>query len=236
MVIFGWILRLIPVVIIGTLLHFYLPWKDVVRIVDTDVKRMDVRSNDFIDERDGKAPGQVTRDVRFINATWPDGKPRVYRNEETGWGFPWYFKFDSGNIQTIAQDLRSTKENPVWVQVTHYGWRIELFSMFPNAVDLKQVTGPDDKALPWFSIVFLALLFCLFLFLFVLWRRFLERLEFDTRFENANNGLQQVGRWAKASYRERTEGHARLAEHLAPQGQKEVDDPRRTGSRGVRRN
>ena len=63
---------------------------------------------------------------------------RVYRNEETDWGFPWYFKFDSGNLQAEAQSLVSSAEAPKWVLVTHYGWRIPMLSMFPNVVELKQ--------------------------------------------------------------------------------------------------
>ena len=198
-----WVLKIVPVLGIAALIQFYLPFKNVVRIVDTDVKRMDVVSKDFIDETDPKKRSQMTRDVRFINTTWPDGRPRVFRNEETGWGFPWYFKFDSGNIQTIAQDLRSTKADPIWVVVTYYGWRIELFSMFPNAVGLKQVESPDVTPIPWFSIVFVTLLLGLLLYLWFLWRRFLERLAFDERFENASNSFQQIGRWARANWRDR---------------------------------
>lgn len=95
-------------------LHFYLPSKDVVRVVGTDVKRMDVRSQEMVKEGAGSAGGP-TRDVRFINTVWPDGKPRVYRNEETEWGFPWYFKFDSANLQTKAQDMVSSAAAPKWV-------------------------------------------------------------------------------------------------------------------------
>lgn len=142
------------VLLVTVFLNFYLPSKDVVRIVGTDVKRMDVVNREFVVEGDGNT-GRNTRDVRFVNAVWEDGKPRVYRNEETDWGFPWYFKFDSGNVQAKAQNLTSNSENPKWVVVTHYGWRIQIFSMFPNAVDIEQVDGPDYTPIPWFNIVFL---------------------------------------------------------------------------------
>ena len=206
----GWGLRLLPILAIAAFLHFYLPGKDVVRIVDTDVKRMDVVAKDFVGE--GKGDGATrTRDVRFINAAWPNGKPRVYRNEETHWSFPWYFKFDSGNLQTLAQDLRSTKANPTWVVVTHYGWRIELFSMFPNAVKVEQVEGPDHFPIPWFNIGFFVMLGALLIFLWRLFRRFvetkwipfMERLELDERFDNASNSVAQVWRWLRASLRDR---------------------------------
>lgn len=142
------------VLLVTVFLNFYLPSKDVVRIVGTDVKRMDVVSRDFVEEGDGNT-ARNTRDVRFVNAVWENGKPRVYRNEETDWGFPWYFKFDSGNVQAKAQNLTSNSENPKWVVVTHYGWRIQIFSMFPNAVDIEQVDGPGYTPIPWFNIVFL---------------------------------------------------------------------------------
>jgi len=205
-----WSLKILPVLAIAAFLHFYLPGKDVVRIVDTDVKRMDVVSKNFVQE---DASGRVarTRDVRFINAAWPNDKPRVYRNEETNWGFPWYFKFDSGNLQTQAQDLRSTKAEPTWVAVTHYGWRIEIFSMFPNAVDVKPVEGPDVFLVPWFNIGFFFLLGLLAIYLWRLysrfvvtkWLPFMERLELDERFDNASNGFAQVWRWLTANFRDR---------------------------------
>ena len=197
-----WFLKLLPLMALGVFLHFYLPHKDVVRIVDTDVKRMDVVSRDLVAE-DTDRPYLRTRDVRFVNAAWPDGVPRVYRNEETGWGFPWYFKFDSGNIQSEAQDLRSTKENPVWVEITNYGWRIELFSMFPNAVNVERVEGPDHFSFPWFNTVFLTMLAVLFFFIWRAWRRFMEKLALDERFENASNSVTQVYRWFRANWEER---------------------------------
>ena len=51
-----------------------------------------------------------TVDVRFIAAVRPNGKPFVYRNEDTGWIWPPYFKYDSSNLQAKATDLRSTAE------------------------------------------------------------------------------------------------------------------------------
>ncbi|SMF80881.1 Protein of unknown function [Tistlia consotensis] len=160
------ILVLLLLLVVGGFLQFYLPSKDVVRIVGTDIKRVDVAGRSGQPET-----ADTTRDVRFINAVWPDGGPRVYRNEETGWGFPWYFKFDSGNLQAEAQNLVSGSDKPKWVLVTHYGWRIPVLSMFPNAVALRQVDSADYSTIPWFNIVFLLIL------LFVIWQiwRFVAR-------------------------------------------------------------
>ncbi len=210
-----WMLKLLPLVVAILFLHFYLPSKDVVRIVDTDVKRMDVTSRDSVTEGQGGTPAR-TRDVRFINTVWPgpDGGVRVYRNEETDWGFPWYFKFDSGNLQTEAQDLRSTKDNPIWVVMTHYGWRIEILSMFPNAVALERIDDPDYVPIPWFRIVFFVLSAAFALSLWYLWRWFVEvrwkpfmaELAIDDRFENASNAFGQVWRWIKANLGDRVTG------------------------------
>ena len=73
-------------------LHYSLPSRDVVRIVGTDVVRQDVERRDAQGNR-----VTVTRDVRFIYAKSPGGGDRVYRNEDTGWGWPPYFKFDTAD-------------------------------------------------------------------------------------------------------------------------------------------
>lgn len=219
-----WGIRIVAILVVLAFLDFYLPGHDVVRIVDTDVKRMDVVSRDFVEEDAGQRFAR-TRDVRFINAVWPDGVPRVYRNEETGWGFPFYFKFDSGNLQTEAQDLRSTAEAPVWAKVTHYGWRIEIFSMFPNAVEVEQVPGPDHLAVPVFRIVFAFWAAIFVLVLWWLWRRFrdrvwtpfMDKLALDQRFDNASSSLGQLWRWLRANRNDRrTERRSRYGQGGGP--------------------
>jgi len=45
-----------------------------------------------------------------------------------------------------------------WVAVRHYGWRIRILSMYPNAISMKEVEGPDVRLIPWFNIIFLILL------------------------------------------------------------------------------
>ena len=194
-----WGLKLLPLVLIAAFLQFYLPGHDIVRIVGTEVNRMD-RPATGTSGQNSAAP--ATRDVRFINTVRPNGKPSVYRNEDTDWGFPWYFKFNAGNLQAEAQDLVSTRENPKWVVITHYGWRIEIFSMFPNAVAIAPAAGPDATVVPWFNIVFLTLLAIVLFILWRAWRRFLERLALDDRFENASHSAGQIWRWLKANGRD----------------------------------
>ena len=149
-----WIVGIPLLLIVLAFAHYTLPGRDIVRIVGTDVKRMDIGASSwFWAAPDAGTNSSWTRDVRFVNTVWPDGKPRVYRNEDTDWGWPPYFKFDSSNITAQAQDL-AKKDGDVWVAVTHYGWRIKLFTIFPNAISIRQVEGPDVFLIPWFNILF----------------------------------------------------------------------------------
>lgn len=150
----------------AVLLNYYLPDRDVVQIVGTEVKRIDVESGaPFWDRADIGTIEGATRDVRFINAERANGSTIVYRNEDTGWGFPPYFKFDSGDVTALAQSLAKGEEQ--WVAVRHYGWRIKMFSIFPNATSIKRISGPDVLLIPWFNIVFIGLLLALWFFI---WR------------------------------------------------------------------
>ncbi len=158
---------------VGGVLLYSLPSYDVVRVVGTEVKRMDLSDwNWWWAEPDAGTEAVATRDVRFINVVFPSGKARVYRNEDTNWGFPPYLKFDSGTLTAEVQGLTSTEAAPIWVVVTHYGWRFELLSMFPNAISVRKASGPDEVVIPWFNIVFLIGLCAL---IFVVWR-FVRRL------------------------------------------------------------
>lgn len=141
---------------VAAFLHYTLPQRDVVQIVGTEVSREDV------EQPDGTI---VTHDVRFINARTDSERPRVYRNEDTSWGWPPYFKFDTGNLQAKAQSMAKSDQ---WVAVTHYGWRIPMLSLYPNAVNMKPVEGPEVRLIPWFNIVVLVLLAAL---VWGIWRR-----------------------------------------------------------------
>ena len=112
--------------------------------------------------------------MRYVNAEWPNGNPRVFRNEDA----PLYLKFDSGNLNATAQSLgnkHANEETPEWVAVKHYGWRIPIFSMYPNALSIKTVAGPDVRLIPWFNILFLTCLFFLWLWIWLKWRGFRKK-------------------------------------------------------------
>ncbi|MEP3888840.1 MAG: DUF1523 family protein [Hellea sp.] len=196
--IFIFLLALITV----TLIHYYLPQRDIVQVVNTDVKRMDIsKGSPFWDRPDAGTDKQETRDVRFIYTVNDKDKTRVYRNEDTGWSFPFYLKFDSSDLSAKAQNLAN--KDDTWVAVTHYGWRIRLFSIFPNATKVKQVKGPDVFLIPWFNIVFLG---SIFLFLFWIWLliRDWKKRKVDPITDKIGDELDEIG--------ETVGGHAKEAQ------------------------
>ena len=85
----------------------------------------------------------------------------VFRNEDTGWGWPPYFKFNSADITAEAQAFATDQGKP-WVLAKYYGWRFTMFTMFPNVLDLKKV-DKDYTHIPVFNIVFFILLVTLIL-------------------------------------------------------------------------
>lgn len=168
------ILVLALLLITGVLVHYYLPQRDIVKVVGTEVKRMDIsKGSPFWDSPDVGTNDEATRDVRFISTVRENGKTRVYRNEDTGWSFPFYLKFDSSDLDAKAKEM--TDKEGQFVAVTHYGWRIKLFSIWPNATKIKPVSGPDALLIPWFNIVFLCILAFIFINIWLALRRFKKK-------------------------------------------------------------
>lgn len=166
-------------VIFGALLHYTLPQRDVIYVTDTYNQIQQFGENSIFwaspDVGSNVAAGMIERDVLFIQGIKANGRPAVYRNEDTGWIWPPYFKFDSSNLQAEASNLISTSAAPRWVAIRHYGWRIPWLSAFPNAVALYEVEGPDVTLIPWFNIAFLTFIAALFWAIRVRWKRFVAR-------------------------------------------------------------
>lgn len=160
-------------VLLGTLLicivaflHYALPQVDVVRLVDTDVKRVDVP----IESTEGATESSIrSADVYFILSETADREPRNYRNEDTFI----YGKWDSADLHTKAKSIAQNPDN--LVAVRHYGWRIAAFSIFPNVVAVWDVE-PGYTHLPLFNIVFLTLLAGLVGYLFLRVLNFRKRM------------------------------------------------------------
>ena len=136
-----WLVILAVLAAAGFWLATHLPRSDIVRIVGTDIKRED--SSGWFGCGVAASQTAATRDVRYINTVRPDGSVRVFCNEDTGWTFPWYSKFNSGNLQAQAQALASAADKPQWVAIESYGWRVTVLSMFPNALAIRTASGPD---------------------------------------------------------------------------------------------
>ncbi len=181
-------IRLILVAILALILHYSLPQHDIVRVVNTYQERQDLNdwTRMFWARPDDQSATIINRDVQFIQTvkkkTWVLGffqrdatEAMVYRNEDTGFSWPFYFKFDTANLQTEADDLRSTPEDPKWAVVTHYGWRNEFLSAFPNAIAIRPVASPDVRIVPWFNIFFFIFLIVAIAFLRAMWMQFRER-------------------------------------------------------------
>lgn len=172
--------------------HYTLPQVDIARITDTEVKRVNpgVNSLFWSSGEGGSAADATERDVYFIHTRLANGKVMVYRNEDTGWIWPPYFKFDTANLQAEASDLRSTENDAQWVSIRHYGWRILQFSIYPNALSIRTVDGPDvEKPLPWFNAIIIVGSAALFFVVWVRWRRFREK-RLDPTFDDIQNGWE----------------------------------------------
>jgi hypothetical protein len=172
-----WGLRMAVLLVVGLFLYYELPRHDIVRITNTYNRLTTIGSNAiFYSSGDsGSAENAATRDIRFIEAVRPNGKVVVYRNEDTGWVWPPYFKYNSSNVQAEATNLKSDAANPQWVSVTRYGWRIPFISIYPNAVRVRAVEGPDVTIIPWVNIIILSLLALAVFFVRRMWLQFWER-------------------------------------------------------------
>jgi hypothetical protein len=129
----------LPALILIAALHYSLPQVDVVRAVGVEIKRVDVTKGDAGQSR--------TRDVYQLQMETLEGNPRVYRNEDNFI----YLKFDSADLQTQVKSFSADKQ---LVALRHYGWRLRLFSTFPNAVKAWPVEE-GYRHIPVFNIVVL---------------------------------------------------------------------------------
>jgi hypothetical protein len=129
-------------------LDYFLPHHDLLRIVGTEVRRPPAYSKSASEQ------AGTTRDIFYIFAEdMETKKPHVFRNEDTGWGFPLYFKFNSADLQATALSIAGERGTAL---VAYYGWRIQIFSVLPNVLSISRA-APDAKLpLPWFNLGFAA--------------------------------------------------------------------------------
>ena len=186
-----WTLFLLLLAVVAAALHYILPSRDVVRIVGTEVRLAEATRTG----PDGTRQAYQD-DVYYIKAIERDGSPRVYRNEDNFW----YFKFDSSDLDAEASNLASTEASPRWIVVTHYGWRIPIFSMYPNAISIRLAEGPDENLFPWLNAVLIGLLVIAIL---VLWRIFLimRRRHVDPLVAEVDRRFDEGAGWWRRRWR-----------------------------------
>ena len=189
-----WTLRVLVLIFVAGFLHYTLPQHDIVRITNTYNRLTTVGTENswaYSVPDTGTAESTSTRDIRFIETVFPDGSVMVYRNEDTGWIWPPYFKYDSSNLQAEATDFKSDVANPRWVSVTSYGWRISWLSIYPNAISMRPVAGPDVKPFNWPAQIILAVLGAILFLIWRMWNQFRERT-IDPAVRSADEALDRL--------------------------------------------
>ena len=142
-------------IVIGGVVNYAMPSYDATYVTGMEVRRMD---KDGVISKSNPADGEV-RDVYFLFTESEPNKVMVYRNEDTGWGLPPYFKFGSADIQAKAQAYANEKQR---VQIKYYGWRINWMNEFRNIVSIKPLLEGETVAKPIVSYVLYGVIVLLF--------------------------------------------------------------------------
>ena len=142
-------------IVIGGVVNYAMPSYDETYVTGMEVRRMD---KDGVISKSNPADGEV-RDVYFLFTESEPNKVMVYRNEDTGWGLPPYFKFGSADIQAKAQAYANEKQR---VQNKYYGWRINWMNEFRNIVSIKPLLEGETVAKPIVSYVLYGVIVLLF--------------------------------------------------------------------------
>lgn len=154
--IFKWTIIIVPLLLVAVSLHYILPRHEVVRIIGVTERLETLGWNRFFYATIPSGQGEArSRDIRLIETMRRNEQTLVFRNEDTGWIWPPFFKFNSADMQARGRDLLSTSDEPVWVIVTFYGVRNSFLSIYPNVLQIKAAEGPDMRVIPWARIVFL---------------------------------------------------------------------------------
>ena len=137
------------IVLIGAT-NYAMPSYETTVVTGMEVRRMD---KDGLISAKNPADGEV-RDVYFLFTEQPESKKvMVYRNEDTGWGLPPYFKFGSADIQAKAQAFANEKQ---LVEIKYYGWRVNWLNEFRNIVSINPLAEGETNSNPWFSYILYA--------------------------------------------------------------------------------
>ncbi|MCK3655266.1 hypothetical protein A4G19_05700 [Pasteurellaceae bacterium Macca] len=137
------------IVLVGAV-NYAFPSYDVTTITGMEVRRVD---KDGPISKSNPEDGPV-RDVYYLFTENPETKKvMTYRNEDTGWGFPLYFKFDSALTQAKAQAFANDRKV---VQIKYYGWYVSWWNEFRNIVSINELKDGDMPSRPWLSYILYA--------------------------------------------------------------------------------
>lgn len=137
------------IVLIGAVNYAFPSYEQTV-ITGMEVRRVD---KDGPISKSNPEDGPV-RDVYYLFTENPETKKvMTYRNEDTSWGLPFYFKFDSALTQAKAQAFANDKK---LVQIKYYGWYISWVSEFRNVVSIKPLEEGQSPSTPWISYILYA--------------------------------------------------------------------------------
>ena len=205
------VFRLLVLAGVAMFLHYVMPQHDVVKVTSTEVIRTDLGSFNriFFASGDSGSATPDTRDLRLINTQKQNtflfgfiqrdtSRVMVYRNEDTGWIWPPYFKWDSSNVQAEASNLKSDKDAPIWVSITHYGWRMSWISIYPNAVSISAAAWPDVNITPWFNTIFFVFLAGLAIYIWRAWVRFRDNT-LESALDELHGEIYRVGASGQAT-------------------------------------
>jgi hypothetical protein len=117
-----WGIRIVLILIVGAFLHYTLPQRDVVQIINTYNKLTEIGANWMFYSIEDMGTGDRNQATSATSASstrcFPTGKTvMVYRNEDTGWIWPPYFKWDS------AAPCRPRRSTTSRTRPTRNGWR-----------------------------------------------------------------------------------------------------------------
>ena len=131
-------------------INFVFPHYETTHVTGVEVKRVD-KDGPITKANPEDGP---TRDVYYIyTQRTGETQPTVYRNEDTRWAFPFYFKFDSAVQQARASGF---EQNQKMVEIKYYGWNMVMYNEFRNVISMEEVTE-DQGSHPILSWIFYAL-------------------------------------------------------------------------------
>lgn len=115
----------------------------------------------------------------------------IYCNEDMGWIWLFYFKFDSCDLQGEVQEYILIVVDLQWVIINYYGWWNCLLMIFLNVILIKLIEDLNIWIILWFNIVFFVVFVVFILFLWVVWYQFCE-CNFDLVLDKVGDCWDQV--------------------------------------------